>query len=334
MIDAAVVELEPLVGTAKACVLVGKSKATLYRQRRPARPRPRTPRPAPVNALTPAERQTVMDVLHHDEYVDLAVPQVWARELDEGRYYCSMSTMYRLLREHGESRERRRQASHPARVKPELVATAPNEVWSWDITMLKGPRRGVYYPLYSIIDIYSRYVPGWLVATVESGELAERMLERAFASQRIECGSLTLHADRGGPMTARTVVELLQDLGVARSHSRPRTSNDNPYVEANYKTLKYCPQFPERFDSVVHAREFCAWLFGVYNHEHRHSALGWHTPASVHFGTATEIRAARQQTLAAAYAAHPERFAGRPVAPKLPQCAWINQPEREVIVSR
>jgi transposase InsO family protein len=334
VIDQAVIQLESLVGTKRACTLVGKSRATLYRKRRPVRPRPPRPRRVPANALTPGERRTVMDVLHHDEYLDLAVAQVWARELDENRYHCSMSTMYRLLREHGQSRERRRHATHPARTKPELVATGSNQVWTWDITMLRGPRPGVYYPLYSIIDIYSRYVPGHLVATVESAELAERMLEQAFASQRIEPDTLTLHADRGGPMTARTVAELLVDLGVTRSHSRPRCSNDNPYVEANYKTLKYCPQFPDRFDSAMHAREFCTWFFNAYNHEHRHSAIGWHTPASVHFGTAPEIRRARQVTLSDAYAAHPERFGHEPVAPKLPTCAWINEPEREVIVTR
>jgi transposase InsO family protein len=313
---------------------MGKSRASLYRQRRPALPRPPRPQRTPANALSVTERKAVMDVLHHDDYLDLAVPQVWARELDDGRYHCSMSTMYRLLREHGENRERRRQATHPARAKPELVATAPNEVWAYDITMLRGPGRGVYYPLYSIIDIFSRYVPGWLVATVESAELVERMLERALAEQRIEPGSLTLHADRGAPMTARTVAELLVDLGVARSHSRPRVSNDNPYIEASYKTLKYCPEFPERFESVMHAREFCTAFFNGYNHEHRHSSIGWHTPASVHFGTAPEIRAARQETLSAAYASHPERFGRAPVAPKLPTCAWINQPEREVIITR
>jgi putative transposase len=333
MIDQAVVELEPVVGTSKACALVGKSRATLYRQRRPVTSRPPRPRHRPANALSPEERKRVMDVLHSDAYLDLAVPQVWARELDEGCYHCSMSTMYRLLRAQGESRERRAQASHPARTKPELVAHRPNDVWTWDITMLRGPRRGVYYPLYSIIDIFSRYVPGHLVAAVESGELAERLIQEAVVRHGIKQDTLTLHADRGGPMTSKTVVELLADLGITRSHSRPRCSNDNPYIEANYKTLKYCPEFPERFESMAHAREFCAQFFTAYNHEHRHSALGWHTPASVHFGTAPEIRAARQVTLDAAYAAHPERFGREPIAPKLPTVAWINEPQREVIRS-
>lgn len=333
MIDEAVIEMGPLVGTAKACALMGKSRATLYRQRRPALARPQRQRRVPANALSPAERKAVMDVLHSQDYVDLAVPQVWARELDEGRYHCSMRTMYRLLKAHGEVRERRAQASHPTRTRPELVARRPNDVWSWDITWLRGPRRGVHYPLYSIIDIFSRYVPGHLVATVESAELAERMIEEAIASQSVERGTLTLHADRGAPMTSHTVVELLQTLGVVRSHSRPRCSNDNPYIEASYKTLKYCPEFPDRFDSPQHAREFCSWFFSHYNHEHRHSALGWHTPASVHYGTAPEIRAARQVTLDAAYAVHPERFGRGPFAPKLPTVAWINEPEREVIRS-
>jgi putative transposase len=333
MTDRAIAELEPVVGTSKACALVGRSRATLYRKRRPASPRPpRRPR-VPANALSPAERKQVMDVLHSQDYVDLAVPQVWARELDEGRYHCSIRTMYRLLEAHGESRERRAQATHPARTRPELVATAPNEVWSWDITMLRGPRRGIYYPLYSIIDILSRYVPDHVVATVESAEVAERLIEQAVAQQGIERDTLTLHADRGAPMTSRTVVELLEELGITRSHSRPRCSNDNPYIEASYKTLKYCPEFPDRFESLQHAREFCAWFFSYYNHEHRHSALGWHTPASVHHGTAPEIRAQRAVTLDAAYAAHPERFSRPPVPPKLPTVAWINEPEKEVIRS-
>lgn len=333
MIDAAVTELEPLMATTRACALMGKSRATLYRQRRPVTPRPPRPRRTPANALSPSERRGVMDVLHSGDYIDLAVPQVWARELDEDRYHCSMSTMYRLLRAHGEVRERRAQASHPPRTKPELVAHGSNEVWSWDITMLRGPRRGLYYPLYSIIDIFSRYVPGHLVATVESGELAERLIAEAVARQGIEAGTLTLHADRGAPMTSKTVAELLHVLGVERSHSRPRCSNDNPYIEANYKTLKHCPEFPEHFHSIGHAREFCAWFFSHYNHEHRHSAIGWHTPASVHFGTAPQIRAARQDTLNAAYAAHPERFGREPIAPKLPTAAWINEPQKEVIRS-
>lgn len=333
MIDHAVIEMEPSVGTAKACALMGKSRATLYRQRRPARPRPPRARCVSANALSSAERKAVMDMLHADGYIDLAVPQVWARELDEGRYHCSMRTMYRLLQAHGEVRERRAQATHPGRTRPELVARGPNDVWTWDITWLRGPRRGIHYPLYSIIDIFSRYVPGHLVATVESAEIAERMIDQAVASQRIEPGALTLHADRGAPMTSHTVVELLHALGIERSHSRPRCSNDNPYIEASYKTLKYCPEFPDRFDSPQHAREFCTWFFGYYNHEHRHSALGWHTPASVHYATAPEIRAARQATLDAAHVAHPERFGHAPVAPKLPTVAWINEPEKEVIRS-
>lgn len=333
MIDQAVAELEPLVGAAAACRLTGKSRATLYRQRRPrVATAPRPPR-RPANALSPSERKQVMDVLHSQDYVDLAVPQVWARELDDGRYHASMSTMYRLLRAHGEVRERRAQATHPARTKPELVAHGPQEVWCWDVTKLRGPVRGTHYALYSIIDIFSRYVPGHLVATVESGELAEQLIEDAVARHGVERDSLTLHADRGGPMISRTVAELLDDLGIARSHSRPRCSNDNPYIEANYKTLKYCPAFPDRFEDVQHAREFCAWFFTAYNHEHRHSALGWHTPASVHFGTAPEIRQARQVTLDAAYAVHPERFGRAPLAPKLPAVAWINDPQKEVIRS-
>ena len=275
MIDQAVVELEPVVGTSKACALVGRSRATLYRKRRPATKRPPPRRRVPANALSSGERRQVMDVLHRDDYVDLAVPQVWAREIDEGRYHCSMSTMYRLLRSHGEVRERRAQASHPARTRPELVAHRSNEVWCWDITFLRGLQRGIYYPLYSIIDIFSRYVPDHLVAAVESGEIAERLIEEAVARCGIKRGTLTLHADRGGPMTSNTVVELLAYLGITRSHSRPRCSNDNPFIEASYKTLKYCPEFPERFENIGHAREFCAWFFNQSRYAGNPGLLSW-----------------------------------------------------------
>lgn len=333
MIDQSVIELEPLVGTAKACALVGKSRATLYRQRRPAKPRPPRRRRVPANALSPAERRAVMDVLHRDDYLDLAVAQVWARELDEGCYHCSMSTMYGLLACHGENRERRRQATHPPRIKPELVARRANEVWTWDITMLRGPRRGLYYPLYSIIDIFSRFVPGHLVAAVEAAELAERMLEDAFTTQGIERGTLTLHADRGGPMTARTVVELLAELGVSRSHSRPRCSNDNPYVEANYKTLKYCLSSPSALRACSTHASSARGSSGPTTTSTGTQRWAGTRPASVHYGTAPEIRAQRAVTLDAAYAVHPERFSRPPTPPKLPSVAWINEPEKEVIRS-
>jgi putative transposase len=294
---------------------------------------PPAPRPAPPNALTEQERQHVLAVLRSDEYCDLAPAQVWARLLDDGIYLCSISTMYRLLAIGGENRERRRQRTHPAKKKPELIATAPNAVWSWDITKLQGPERGVYYELFVIIDIFSRYVVGWIVAPAETGELAEAFIADTLQRHDIEADQLTLHADRGTSMTSKPVAQLLVDLGVARSHSRPHVSNDNPYSEANFKTLKYCPAFPGRFGSIEDARSFCATFFDHYNHVHRHAGIGLHTPASVHYGTASEIRAQRADTLDAAYAANPARFGHRrPSPPKLPTIAWINQPSPEALI--
>jgi len=286
-----------------------------------------------VNKLPEAERQHILDVLRSEEYCDLAPAQVWARLLDDGVYLCSISTMYRLLAIAGENRERRRQRTHPARKKPELIATAANRVWSWDITKLQGPERGVYYELFVIIDIFSRYVVGWMVSPAETGELAEAFIADALARQGIERDQLTLHADRGTSMTSKPVAQLLVDLGVARSHSRPHVSNDNPYSEAQFKTLKYCPAFPGRFGSIEDARAFCSAFFEHYNHLHRHAGIGLHTPASVHYGTAREIRAQRQITLDAAYAANPSRFRQqRPSPPKLPTVAWINEPNPKALI--
>ncbi|MBT8226382.1 MAG: IS3 family transposase [Dactylosporangium sp.] len=315
-----------MLGTAGACRLTGLSRATIYRHRNPPPPRASRPRRPPPCALSTEERQAVLELLNQPEYVDLAPAQVWARELDAGRWWCSQSTMYRILRQAGQCGERRRQATHPARVKPELVADAPNQVWSWDITKLRGPDKGVWYHLYTVIDIFSRYVVGHLVATNEDGELAEALIADAAARERVERDQLTIHADRGGAMVCKTVAQLLSDLRITRSHSRPKTSNDNP-IEASFKTLKYDPAFPDRFGSIHHARAYCADFYEYYNHEHRHSGIGLHTPASVHQGTAPAVRRARQATLDAAYAAHPERFARRPTAPTIPTRAWINNPD-------
>jgi putative transposase len=291
------------------------------------------PRPTPPNALSETERQHVLGVLRSEEYCDLAPAQVWARLLDDGIYLCSISTMYRLLAAAGENRERRRQRTHPAKKRPELIARAPNQVWSWDITKLAGPERGVYYELFVIIDIYSRYVTGWMVAAAETGDLAKEFIDDTVRRQGIERDMLTLHADRGTSMTSNPVAQLLVDLGVARSHSRPQVSNDNPYSEAQFKTLKYCPAFPGRFGSIEDARAFCAAFFDHYNHLHRHAGIGLHTPASVHYGTAAEIRAERARTLDTAYAANPSRFGHRrPEPPKLPTVAWINQPSPEALI--
>jgi putative transposase len=323
MIDTAFTQLQPLLNTKTACHLLGKSRATHYRRCRPIVSRPRPARPTPANALTPAERARVLAVLHHDDFVDKAPAQVWATLLDEGQYLCSQATMYRILRQHGEVRERRAQATHPAKVKPELVATAPGQVFSWDITKLQGPGRGEYYHLYVMLDIFSRYVVGWTVAAAESAELAQAFIADITTTHG---APQAIHADRGTSMTSKPVAQLLLDLGVARSHSRPRVSNDNPYSEAQFKTLKYCPAFPGQFGSLTDARTFCQTFFNHYNHIHRHKALGLHTPASVHYGTAVEIRAHRAVVLDAAHARHPERFGTPPVPPKLPTAAWINPP--------
>jgi putative transposase len=330
VIDACVTALEPLIGTGPACRAAGKSKATHYRRAQPPRPRtPPAPR-APANALSAEEVEEVLGQLRSARFRDLAPAQVWAILLDEDCYLCSISTMYRALRATGEVRERRAQATHPPRARPELMATAPNMCWSWDITKLRGPDKGVWFDLYVIIDIFSRYVVGWMVAPGESAELAEAFIARAAAAQGVKPGTLTVHADRGTSMTSKNVAELLADLGIGRTHSRPHVSNDNPYSESAFKTLKYCPAFPERFGSIADARAFCEQFFSYYNHEHRHSGIGLHTPASVHYGTATEVRAKRAVTLDAAYAANPARFRHRrPTPPKLPTATWINKPTIE-----
>jgi putative transposase len=288
---------------------------------------PPAPRCSPPNKLSDVEFDELLDLLHSPEFVDLAPAQVWAVLLDSGRYVASISTMYRVLRTQGEVRERRRQATHPARVRPELVATGPNQVWSWDISKLRGPAKGVYYDLYVIIDIFSRYVVGWMVAPTETAALAKAFISATIKAHAVTADVLTIHADRGTSMTSKPVAVLLDELGVTRTHSRPRVSNDNPYSEAAFKTLKYCPAFPERFGSIEDARAFCAEFFEYYNHHHRHSGIALHTPASMHFGTAGEVQAGRADTLTAAYAANPRRFCNRrPTPPKMPTIAWINKP--------
>ena len=325
--------IEPLLGTRTACRAVGRARASHYRRRYETTPHRRQPRPAPPNKLTPAEVATILDALRSPRFVDCAPAQVLYTLLDEGVYLASESTYYRLLRAHGEVRERRRQATHPAKVKPELIATAPNIVWSWDITKLKGPRRGEYYDLYLVLDIFSRYVVAWCVAPAESGELARELIANAVTRHQVPPGQLTVHADRGSSMTANPVVELLAFLGIGRSHSRPHVSNDNPYSESQFKTLKYSPAFPERFGSIHDARAFCERFLTRYNDDHRHSGIAYHTPASVHFGTAAAVRARRRETLDTAYAANPARFRHRrPEPPQLPAIAWINQPVVEEVL--
>ena len=320
------------VATTAACGLTGRSRATHYRRLRPPQARrppiPQAERKAPTQALTPAERAAVLLALNTGENADLSIGQVWIRELDEGRYRCSLSSMYRIARAAGQTGDRRAQATHPAKVKPELLADAPSQVWTWDITKLRGPSKGVWFHLYALIDIYSRYSPGWIVAPREDSELAGDFLTEAI---RINgTAPHTVHADRGTSMTSKHVSALLIDLDIIRSHSRPHVSNDNPFSEAQFKTMKYLHDFPKNFNTIQEARAFCEGFFTEYNHIHRHSGIGWHTPASVHFGTADAIDDARQATLDAAYAAHPERFARRPATPQIPQQSWINEPQPEL----
>jgi putative transposase len=333
--DAAVAELAPVTGTRAACAAAGCAPASWYRRHRQSPPPPRS---EPIThrercqprALAPAERKQILDVLHSDRFADAAPAEVWATLLDEGSYLGSVSTFYRVLRAHGELRERRRQATHPATVKPELMAAAPNQVWSWDITKLLGPAKWTYYYLYVILDIFSRYATGWMVASRESAALAERLIGETCAKQQIGTGQLAIHADRGSSMTSKPVAFLLADLGITQSHSRPHVSNDNPFSESQFKTFKYRPWFPGQFGSIEDARAHCQVFFPWYNNEHRHSGLGLHTPADIHYGRAPAMRAARANVLAAAYTAHPERFVRQiPQPPKLPVASWINRPEKE-----
>ena len=321
----------PAIGLAPACRALGLSRATAYRHRRPKPPSSR-PRRTPPRALSAEERAQVLGQLHSERFVDASPAAVYATLLDEGEYLASERTMYRVLAANAEVRERRAQLRHPAYAKPELLATGPNELWSWDITKLKGPAKWTWFYLYVLLDVFSRYVPGWMVATRESAALAERLIADSVEKQGITPGQLTIHADRGGSMRSKPVALLLADLGVAKSHSRPHTSNDNPYSEAQFKTLKYRPGFPARFGSLEDARSFCRRFFTWYNTEHRHSGIGLLTPAIVHAGQGPEVRAARAITLDAAYAAHPERFVRRPpTPPELPPAVWINKPiEKEV----
>jgi len=331
MIEQTVEELTPIIGTRPACRAVGASVATMYRRRRPPEPRPARPRPAPDRALSEVERERVLGVLHSERFVDSAPAEVWATLLDEDAYLCSERTMYRLLAaHHGGARDRRDQLTHPAYQRPELLAERPNELWSWDISKLKGPATWTYFYLYVILDVFSRYIVAWTVQHRENGLLAKALIEQATEQQQIEPGILTVHADRGSPMRSKPVAFLLADLGVTKTHSRPYTSSDNPYSESNFKTLKYRPEFPDRFTDIDHARQHCRAFVDWYNHQHRHCGIGLMTPAAVHHGQAPEIHARRARVLDAAYARHPERFVRKPpVPPDLPTAAWINKPDEK-----
>jgi putative transposase len=323
-------ELSPEVGTAAACRSLDIARPTYYRRLGARIEETPIPRPAPPRALSALERQEVLDVLHTERFVDKAPTEVYATLLDEGTYHCSVRTMYRILGEAGEIRERRDQARHPHYEAPELLATAPNQVWSWDITKLLGPVKWSYFCLYVILDIFSRYVVGWMIASRESSALAKRLIAETCEKQNVLPGQLTIHADRGSSMKSKPVALLLADLGITKSHSRPHVSDDNPYSESQFKTLKYRPGFPDRFGSIQDGRAFCQDFFPWYNCEHRHSGIGLLTPEMVHYGKAKAVTSQRRIVLASAFDAHPERFVrGLPVPPSLPEAAWINKPKVE-----
>jgi len=328
----AVAEWGPDIGKKAACEAFRLSRASFYRHsRKEDSPGAKTERPAPPLALSSEERATVSDVLHSERFQDKSPCQTYATLLDEGVYHCSISTMYRILRqEHGCVPERRHHVTRPNYAKPELLATGPNQVWSWDITKLRCITKWSYFHLYAIIDIFSRYTVGWMVAPAERTALAKRLIEETCLKQNIEKGELTIHADRGSSMRSKGVAQLLVDLGVLKTHSRPHVSNDNPYSEAQFKTLKYCPEFPDRFGSLEDARAFCRYFFNWYNTEHRHSGIGLITPEQMHFGLGQRIREERSKVLRAAFALNPLRFKGRePQPPELPEAAWINPPRPE-----
>jgi putative transposase len=318
------------LGIAPTCAALGLARATFYRQRRRSGDGPILPRVrrAPRQALTPTEREAVLALLHDEPFVDLPPAQVWAQLLDAGRVPpCSIRTMYRVLAANQEVRERRNQLRHPPYQKPELLATAPNQVWSWDITKLLGPVKWTYFYLYVVLDIFSRYVVGWLLARQEANPLAKVLVQESCQRQHIAPDQLIIHADRGPSMTSKPLALLLGSLGVLPSHSRPHVSDDNPFSEAQFKTLKYRPDFPARFGSLEDSEGFCQRFFPWYNTEHRHVALGLMTPYDMHYGLAQAKWEHRAQVLRAAYAAHPERFPrGIPLPPPLPTAAWINKP--------
>lgn len=326
----AIGEVGSEIPAARLCESLGLSRAALYRWRQPKlATEPKPPRARHPRSLAPHERQAILDTLNSERFCDASPAEVHAALLEEETYLASPRTMYRVLADAHEVRERRDQLRHPAYAKPELLATQPNQVWSWDITKLKGPIKWSYFYLFVVLDIFSRYVVGWMVAHGEGARLAERLIEETCIKQNISPGQLTIHADRGPAMTSKTVALLFSDLDILRSHSRPYVSDDNPFSESHFRTLKYRPDFPERFGSLEHARQVCRPLFAWYNAEHHHSGLAFLTPATVHQGRADQVLDARHHVRLAAYAAHPERFVnGPPRRERLPNAVWINPPEK------
>jgi len=319
-----------IVGVQPACLALGFNRSRYYRlQRQNNAQKGSVPNLRPPLSLSDMERQDVLDVLRSERFMDQAPPVVYATLLDEGKYLCSVRTMYRILEQEQEVRERRNQKRHPNYEKPELLATRSNEIWSWDITKLKGPQKWTYYYLYVIIDIFSRFVVGWMVATRESAELAKRLISETCIKQGIQQDQLTIHSDRGSSMKSKTVAFMLADLGVTKTHSRPYVSNDNPYSEAWFKTLKYRPDFPVRFGSIEDARRHCQEFFAWYNREHKHSGIAMLTPETLHYGDADEVIRIRSETLSEAFKAHPQRFKGKHPSPGAPpKEVWINKPKQ------
>jgi putative transposase len=331
MIEAAE-QLAQEIGVKRACQVLGVVRSNLYRirQEKMTEPVPSAEPSLSTRALPPEERAEVHQILNSERFADQAPREVYATLLDEGQYLCSWRTMYRILDENQEVRERRNQLRHPQYAKPELLATGPNQLWSWDITKLLGPTKWTYYYLYNILDVFSRYSVGWLIAERESAAMAEELIAATCVRQNIQPGQLTIHADRGSSMTSKPVALLMADLGVTKTHSRPHVSNDNPFSESQFKTLKYRPDYPERFGCQQDARSWAAEFFDWYNYEHHHSALGLLTPADVHFGRAPAVLQQRQQVLEAAYRRTPQRFVkGLPQPFALPAAVWINPPAKQ-----
>jgi putative transposase len=321
-------ELAPVVGVVAACEALGVPRSSFYEAQKPARPAPAPrPRPRSHRALSPEEEQKLRELLNSERFVDQAPRTIYATLLDEGDYHGSWRTMYRVLKRDAATRERRAQRRRPHYQAPELLARGPRQVWSWDITKLRGPQPGLWYNLYVVLDIFSRKIVGWRIETREDAELAEEMIAESYIREGVQPKQLTLHADRGAAMTSKTLAELLLDLGVAQSHSRPTISDDNPYSESQFKTMKYGPSYPERFASLQAARAWMRWFADWYNHEHKHSGIALLPPEVVHSGRAPEVLAKRQETMNAAYEAHPERFPrGRPQVAQLPKEVGINLP--------
>jgi len=325
-------QLATQIGMKRTCAVLNIARSRVYRSHQP-RPTPK-PRTAPAHALSQAERHHIRDVLNSERFMDKAPRQVYATLLDEGIYLCHWRTMYRVLAVHHEIRERRLIRCHPTYKKPELLATCPNAVWSWDITKLRGASKGEHYSLYTMLDIFSRYVVGWMIAEVESSEFASQLIAETARKQGIQPNQLTLHADNGSPMKGKPLTQLLGDLGVNWTHTRPHTSNDNPFSEAHFKTMKYRPDYPDRFQSIADARAWTRQFFQWYNHHHYHTGLNLLTPASVHYGEANQVQQVRQGVMLTAYQAHPARFSrGIPSVKGAPIAVWINPPKTMQILS-